>query len=86
MWQQSLLHIFGFKVSPVLLALAVARPSASKRYGMRVWLPHFVYKTFPLFVGTVGLAGCMTGSAASVALGGVLVLYSGGVCYLRKGV
>jgi hypothetical protein len=52
---------------------------------MRVWLPLFVYKTFPLVVGTVGLAGCLTGSAASVALGGVLVLYSGGVCYLRKG-
>jgi hypothetical protein len=52
---------------------------------MRVWLPHCVYKAFPLFVGTVGLAGCLAGSQASLALGGVLMLYSGGVCYLRKG-
>ncbi|UTF48991.1 hypothetical protein NLA06_10420 [Desulfomicrobium sp. ZS1] len=52
---------------------------------MRVWLPDCVYKSFPLFVGTVGLGGCLVGSSASLALGGVLMLYSGGVYYLRKG-
>ena len=52
---------------------------------MRVGLPHCVYKSCPLFVGTVGLAGCMVGSPASLALGGVLMLYSGGVYCLRKG-
>jgi len=51
---------------------------------MRVWLPDCVYRTFPLFAGTVGLAGCFAGSSAGLALGGVLMLYSGGVCYLRR--
>lgn len=52
---------------------------------MRVWLPDCVYRSFPFFVGTVGLAGCLVGNSASLALGGVLMLYSGGVCYLRRG-
>lgn len=52
---------------------------------MRVWLPDYVYKSFPLFVGSAGLAGCLVGSPASFALGGVLVLYSGGVYYMRRG-
>jgi hypothetical protein len=52
---------------------------------MRVWLPDCVYRSFPLFVGTIGLTGCLAGSAASLALGGVLMLYSGGVYYMRRG-
>jgi hypothetical protein len=52
---------------------------------MRVWLPDCIYRSFPLFVGTAGLAGCFAGSPASLALGGVLMLYSGGVFYLRNG-
>lgn len=52
---------------------------------MRVWLPDRIYRSFPLFVGTVGVAGCLAGSPASLALGGVLMLYSGGVYWLRKG-
>lgn len=52
---------------------------------MRVWLPDCVtYRSFPLVVGTVGLAGCLAGSPASLALGGVLILYSGGVYCLRR--
>jgi len=51
---------------------------------MRVWLPDCVYKSFPLFVGSVGLAGCLAGNPASLALGGVLMLYSGGVYCLRR--
>ena len=63
------------------------RPAKGSARGsrMRVWLPHCVYRSFPLFVGTVGLAGCLAGNPASLALGGVLMLYSGGVCYLRRG-
>lgn len=52
---------------------------------MRVWLPVCVYRSFPFFAGFAGLAGCLAGSPASLALGGVLVLYSGGVCYMRRG-
>lgn len=52
---------------------------------MRVWLPDCIYKSFPLFVGSVGAAGCLAGSPASLALGGVLMLYSGGVYWMRKG-
>lgn len=51
---------------------------------MRVWLPRCIYKVFPLFAGTAGLAGCLVGSQASLALGGVLMLYSGGVYCLRR--
>jgi hypothetical protein len=40
---------------------------------------------FSSFAGTVGLAGCLTGNQASLALGGVLMLYGGGVYCLRKG-
>lgn len=57
----------------------------NKRGCMRVWLPDCVYRSFHIFAGTVGLAGCFAGSSASLALGGVLMLYSGGVCYLRRG-
>lgn len=52
---------------------------------MRVWLPDWIYRTFPLVVGTSGLAGCLAGSPESLALGGVLMLYSGGVFYMRRG-
>lgn len=51
---------------------------------MRVLLPDCIYRSFPFLVGTVGLAGCMTGTPASQALGAVLMLYSGGVYCLRK--
>ena len=63
-----------------------SKPAKDRARGsrMRVWLPHCVYRSFPLFVGTVGLAGCLAGNPASLALGGVLMLYSGGVCYLRR--
>jgi hypothetical protein len=50
---------------------------------MRVWLPYHVYKTFPLLVGSIGLMGCFAGNDAGLALGGLLVLYSVGVGYLR---
>lgn len=50
---------------------------------MRVWLPCCVYKSFPLFVGSVGLMGCFMGNAAGLALGGLLVAYSAGVCCMR---
>ena len=52
---------------------------------MRVWLPDYIYKSFPLFVGSVGVAGCLAGSPESLALGGVLMLYSGCVYWMRKG-
>lgn len=51
---------------------------------MRVCLPEKVYRTFPLVVGAVGFFGCMAGSAASVSLGGMLILYSGGVYCMRR--
>ncbi len=52
---------------------------------MKLWLPDCIYHLFPFFAGTVGLAGCIAGSSACLALGGVLMLYSGGVFYLRRG-
>lgn len=54
------------------------------RVPIHIWLPDCVYRSFPLVVGTVGLAGCLAGSPASLALGGVLILYSGGVYCLRR--
>ena len=50
---------------------------------MRVWLPHHLYKAFPLLVGVIGLLGCFSGSTAGLALGGMLMLYSAGVGYMR---
>lgn len=50
---------------------------------MRVWLPDHLYKAFPLLVGTIGLLGCFSGDTAGLALGGLLMLYSAGVGYLR---
>ena len=50
---------------------------------MRLWLPNSVYKIFPLLVATIGILGCLLGSAAGLALGGVLLAYSGGVCCMR---
>lgn len=50
---------------------------------MRLWLPNSVYKVFPLMVATIGILGCMLGSAAGLALGGVLLVYSGGVYCMR---
>lgn len=50
---------------------------------MRVWLPHHLYKAFPFLVGATGLLGCLSGDADSLALGGLLVLYSAGVSYMR---
>ena len=50
---------------------------------MRLWLPESVYKAFPLLVASVGALGCMLGSAAGYALGGVLLVYSGGVYCMR---
>jgi|GEM_PF-6000389 len=50
---------------------------------MRVWLPDFIYKPFPLIVATIGLLGCCAGTASSVGLGGSLLLYSSGVLCMR---
>jgi hypothetical protein len=50
---------------------------------MRVWLPDFLYKTFPLFAGIAGLLGCLAGTAAALGLGSILILYCGGVYCLR---
>ena len=50
---------------------------------MRVWLPHHLYKVFPLLVGAIGLLGCFSGETAGLALGGLLMLYSIGVGYMR---
>lgn len=50
---------------------------------MQVWLPEIVYRTFPLFTAMVGLLGCMVGTAATLLLGSVLILYSGGVYCMR---
>ena len=50
---------------------------------MRVWLPCCVYKTFPLLVASIGMLGCLIGSAAGFALGGALIVYSAGVCCMR---
>ena len=50
---------------------------------MRLWLPESVYKVFPLLVASIGALGCMLGSAAGYALGGVLLVYSGGVYCMR---
>jgi hypothetical protein len=52
---------------------------------MCIWLPGRVYRYFPLFVGIVGVVGCLGGSLASLALGGMLMIYSSGVYWLRKG-
>ncbi|SFJ41043.1 hypothetical protein SAMN04488082_10319 [Desulfomicrobium apsheronum] len=50
---------------------------------MRVWLPHHLYKTFPLLVGATGFLGCFSDDTAALALGGLLMLYSAGVGYMR---
>ena len=50
---------------------------------MRVWLPCCIYKSFPLFVGSIGLMGCFMGNTAGLALGGLLIGYSAGVCCMR---
>jgi hypothetical protein len=51
---------------------------------MRVWLPDYVYRAFPVVVGVAGLLGCVAGNPASLSLGGLLLLYSGGVYCMRK--
>lgn len=51
---------------------------------MRVWVPDLVYRTFPLFAGFMGLFGCLAGTAATLSLGGVLILYSGSVYCMRR--
>ncbi len=51
---------------------------------MRVWLLEKVYKSFPMVVGAVGFLGCIAGSTASISLGGMLILYSGGVYCMRR--
>jgi len=51
---------------------------------MRVWVPDLVYRTFPFFAGLMGLFGCLAGTAATLSLGGVLILYSGSVYCMRK--
>jgi hypothetical protein len=53
-------------------------------YFMRVWLPDSVYKAFPAVVGVAGLLGCAAGNPASLSLGGLLLLYSGGVYCMRR--
>lgn len=50
---------------------------------MRVWLPNSVYKFFPLLVAAIGIMGCMLGNTAGLGLGGVLLVYSGGVYCMR---
>ena len=50
---------------------------------MRVWLPDYLYKSFPLLVGAIGALGCLAGTSASLALGGLLVVYSAGVYCMR---
>jgi len=50
---------------------------------MRVWMPESIYRFFPFLVGAIGLAGCLTGTAVSLGLGGTLLLYSGGVFCMR---
>jgi hypothetical protein len=53
-------------------------------YFMRVWLPDYVYRAFPAVVGVAGLLGCAAGNPASFSLGGLLILYSGGVYCMRR--
>lgn len=50
---------------------------------MRVWVPDYLYKIFPLLAGMVGVFGCLVGTAATLSLGGVLILYSGSVYCMR---
>ena len=50
---------------------------------MRVWVPDYLYKIFPLLAGMVGVLGCVVGTAATLSLGGVLILYSGSVYCMR---
>jgi len=50
---------------------------------MKIWLPDRVYKSFPMVVSSIGVLGCFAGSAASLSLGGVLLLYGTGVMCLR---
>jgi hypothetical protein len=51
---------------------------------MRVWLPDYVYRTFPLLAGMAGLLGCLAGTAATLSLGSVLILYCSGVYCMRR--
>jgi hypothetical protein len=51
---------------------------------MKIWIPDRMYKMFPMCVGVIGCVGCSLGSPATVGLGGVLLLYSGGVFLMRK--
>lgn len=62
----------------------IFKPCKDKEVRMRVWLPEKVYKSFPMVVGAVGFLGCIAGSTASISLGGVLLLYSGGVYCMRR--
>jgi hypothetical protein len=50
---------------------------------MRVWVPDYMYKYFPMLAGLIGALGCLAGTPATLGLGGVLVLYSGSVYWMR---
>ena len=50
---------------------------------MRVWVPDYMYKYFPMLAGLIGAFGCLAGTPATLGLGGVLVLYSGSVYWMR---
>lgn len=51
---------------------------------MKIWLPDCIYRFFPATVAAIGAMGCLTGSNSAMGLGGVLLLYSGGIFLLRK--
>lgn len=51
---------------------------------MKIWLPDFIYRFFPTAVAAIGVLGCLSGTNSAIGLGGVLLLYSGGILLLRK--
>ena len=76
----------AFIVSCLSFAVKISnRPGHKhgKEVRMKIWLPDRVYKSFPMVVSSIGVLGCFAGSAASLSLGGVLLLYGTGVMCLR---
>lgn len=51
---------------------------------MRCWLPEHFYRMFPLLSIFAGFMGCLAGTGSCLALGGVLILYGGGVICMRR--
>lgn len=50
---------------------------------MRLWMPEWMYRSFPFAAGAAGVLGCLVQTPATIGLGGVLLLYSGSVIIMR---